>query len=77
MGRTTLKIRLANGKKVKEVVTDELLEHFGKAYVGYTAFAEEVEANVLTFEEYVVNQLTLRDLKIRKALEQNGKKEEK
>lgn len=73
MGKTTLKIRLANGKEVKEVVTDELLKYFGKSYVEYTAFAEEVEADVLTFEEYVVNQLTLRDLKIRKALEQSGK----
>lgn len=73
MGKTTIKIKLANGEHIEEVVTDELLAHLSIQYrniIGY-------ENTSFTFEKFVLQQLELRKEKIRKAVESiNGKEKE-
>lgn len=69
MGKTTLVIKLENGKEIKEVVTDELLAHLSKEYrniVGY-------EKTSFTFEKFVVQQLELRKERIKGVYKKDGK----
>jgi len=69
MGKTTLTIKLENGKEFKEVVTDELLAYLSEQYrsiVGY-------EKTSFTFEKFVVQQLELRKERAKGVYKQDGK----
>lgn len=69
MGKTTLVIKLENGKEFKEVVTDELLAYLSEQYrniVGY-------EKTSFTFEKFVMQQLELRKERAKGVYKQDGK----
>lgn len=57
---------------MREIITDELVEKFGKRYQELKAhmvnFVGVEEENVMTFEQYVESQLRFRNLLTRKAL---------
>lgn len=77
MGKTTIEIKLANGEHIKEVITNELVEHFAIQYKNHVDFSERVDAVPYTFEQFVAEQLKFRKEKIRKAVESiNGKEKE-
>lgn len=69
MGKTTLTIKLENGKEIKEVVTDELLAHLSEQYRNITGY----QKTSFTFEKFVAQQLELRKEKAKGVYKQDGK----
>ncbi|UUV46593.1 hypothetical protein [Bacillus phage vB_BanS-Thrax3] len=69
MGKTILKIKLENGKEIKEVVTDELLAHLSNEYRNIIGYGKPS----FTFQEFVVQQLELRKERIKGVYKKDGK----